>query len=162
MKIIIHDLNLEQHELLKNKCDKIIHANGDYASCQGCFSCWTKSPAKCFIKDKLADISRVIGKADELIIITKNCFGTYSPSIKTILDRSIGLSTPLSRYRNGEMHHCLRYGKHELLNVYVYGNFLKNEKNTFELVVTRNAINYGFRHSRVLFIQDTLSLKGII
>lgn len=162
MKVIIHDLNIEQHELLRKKCDKVIHANGKYVGCQGCFSCWTKSPARCFMKDKLADISRIVGQADELIIITKNCYGTYSPFVKAIIDRSIGLSTPLSTYRNGEMHHCLRYGKHELLNVYVYDNCLENEKSTFELMVKRNAINYGFRQYQVSFIQNTLCLESII
>ena len=48
--------------------------------------------------------------ADELIIITENYYGTYSPFVKAVLDRSIGLSTPLSTYRGGQMHHTLRYG----------------------------------------------------
>lgn len=162
MKVIIHDLDTKQHELLRKKCDKIIYANGKYTGCQGCFSCWTKHPAECFIKDPFVDISRIVGQADELIIITQNCYGTYSPPVKAIIDRSIGLSTPLSTYRNGEMHHCLRYGKHDLLNVYVYDNCLENEKDTFELMVARNAINYGFRRAQVTFVEDILCLEGMI
>ena len=53
MKTIIHDLGEEYDSLLKSKCDNIISANGKYAPCQGCFGCWTKHPAQCFMKDSL-------------------------------------------------------------------------------------------------------------
>lgn len=151
MKVIIHDSDIEFVEHLRIKCDYLICADGKYADCQGCFLCWTKHPAECFMQDKLKQISRIVGKADELIIITKNCYGTYSPNVKTILDRSIGLSTPFSTYRNREMHHTLRYGVHNEFKVFAYGDFLQNEKETFELMAQRNALNYGYNKSQVIF-----------
>ena len=117
MKTIIHDLGEEYDSLLKSKCDNIISANGKYAPCQGCFGCWTKHPAQCFMKDSLQMACRVIGKADELIIVTENCYGAYSPAVKNVLDRSIGVSTPFSTYRGKQMHHTLRYGKKEKLTI---------------------------------------------
>ena len=66
MKVIIHDLGPKYGELLKKKCDMVIFADGKYAPCQGCFGCWTKHPAECYMKDSLHTICRVIGKADEL------------------------------------------------------------------------------------------------
>lgn len=53
MKVIIHDLGNEYDERLKKKCDVTIVADGKYAPCQGCFGCWTKHPAECFMKDCL-------------------------------------------------------------------------------------------------------------
>ena len=99
MKVIIHDLDMQYDGILGKKCDDIINADGKYAPCQGCFGCWTRHPAECFIKDSLRQVCRLIGRADELIIVTENGYGTYSPNIKNVLDRSIGSSTPLSTYR---------------------------------------------------------------
>lgn len=162
MRMIIHDLDKDFEKILQSKCDHLIRADGKYAGCQGCFSCWTKHPAECFINDKLKAISRVVGKADELIIITKNCYGTYSPPVKTILDRSIGLSTPLSTYRGKQMHHTLRYGKHDRIRIFAYGDFLETEKRTFELMAKRNALNYGYEDAQVIFADSPEQLVRII
>jgi len=99
MKVVIHNLSDEYENILKEKCDYVIKADGKYSGCKGCFGCWTKHPAECYIKDSLKQVCRIIGQADELIIITDNFYGTYSPEIKCILDRSIGVSTPMSTYR---------------------------------------------------------------
>ena len=159
MKIIIHDLGNEYDEILREKCDTLIRADGKYAPCQGCFGCWTKHPAECFMKDSLKEVCRVIGRADELVVISENCYGAYSPAIKNILDRSIGTSTPFSTYRGKQMHHTLRYGKHKLLKVYTYGDITDSEKATFEWMAERNAINYGYKHSEVIFLQEVTEQK---
>ncbi len=145
MKTILHDLGEAYEPLLKNKCDTVINADGKYAPCQGCFGCWTKHPAQCYMKDKLQTACRVIGKSEHLIIITRNYYGAYSPAVKNVLDRSIGASTPFSTYRGKQMHHTLRYKKHEKLTVYAYGDMTPEEEDTFRYMVERNAINHGFR-----------------
>lgn len=159
MKVILHDLDIQYHEMMSGKCDKVIHADGKYAPCQGCFGCWTKHPAECFMKDRLQQAARVIGQADELVIITENLYGTYSPAVKNVIDRSIGISTPLSTYRGKQMHHTLRYGKHRLLRVIVYGDATEQEKETFTYMAERNAINYGFEQSEVIFLNDFSGLE---
>lgn len=45
MKVILHNLDVQYNGILSVKCDKVIHADGKYAPCQGCFGCWTKHPA---------------------------------------------------------------------------------------------------------------------
>lgn len=162
MRVIIHDLGAEYEASWKAKCDRLIHAGGKYAGCRGCFGCWTKHPAECFIRDDLQDICRIVGRADELIIITENYYGTYSPFVKAVLDRSIGLSTPLSTYRGGQMHHTLRYGAHKIIKVYVYGNILEQERTTFEQIAKRNAINYGYGASQVVFVGRPEQLAGVM
>ena len=114
------------------------------------------------MKDRLKQVCRVIGRADELTIITENLYGTYSSRIKNVLDRSIGSSTPLSTYRGKQMHHTLRYGKHKLLKVIVYGGITEQEKNTFIYMAERNAINDGFENSEVLFLNDISELEDVI
>ena len=114
------------------------------------------------MKDSLKQASRVIGQADEFVIITENLYGTYSPAVKNVLDRSIGISTPLSTYRGKQMHHTLCYGKHNLLKVIVYGDITDREKETFTYMAERNAINDGFEKSEVIFPKDLSGLEDLI
>ena len=147
MKVIVHDLDHNYDELVESRCDLVLAADGKYAPCQGCFGCWTKHPAECFMKDKLRQVCRIIGHADELVIVTKNLYGGYSTAVKNVLDRSIGTSTPLSTYRGRQMHHTLRYGQHDLWKVIVYGDTTEAEQETFRYMAERNAINDGFARS---------------
>ncbi len=162
MRVIIHDLDRGHDGMLERKCDRLITADGKYAPCRGCFGCWTKHPAECFMKDSLRQVCRVIGQADEVVIITRNLYGEYSADVKNVLDRSIGTSTPLSTCRGGQMHHTLRYGKHGLWKVIVHGDITEEEKETFRLRAERNALNDGFEKSEVSFIQNPEELEALL
>ena len=154
MKVILYDLDSQFDEMVMSRCDLALAADGKYAPCQGCFGCWTKHPAECFMKDRLQQVCRLIGKADELVIITKNLYGGYSTAVKNVLDRSIGTSTPFSTYRGRQMHHTLRYGRHDLWKVVVYGDISDAEKETFRYMAERNAVNDGYQRSEVVFLED--------
>lgn len=169
MRVILYDLDTavleggkEYEAMLREKCDTLIHADGKYAPCQGCFGCWTRHPAECFMKDSLRYVCRVIGRAEEVVIITENLYGTYSPQIKNVLDRSIGSSTPFSTYRGRQMHHTLRYGKHKLFRVIVYGHITAEEKASFTYLVERNAVNEGTENYEVLFLEELSRLEEVL
>ena len=162
MKLIIHDLGGDFDALLREKADQTLAADGKYAPCQGCFGCWTKHPAACFMKDALQQACRLVGQGDELIIVTKNLYGGYSAPVKNVLDRSIGTSTPFSTYRGRQMHHTLRYGKHGLWKVVVYGAITEAEKASFRYLAERNALNDGFASSQVLFLDDLSQLEAAL
>ena len=162
MKVIVSDLGSQYAGMIEAKCDRILEADGKYAPCQGCFGCWTKHPAACFMKDALQQACRIIGQADELVIITKNLYGAYSADIKNVLDRSIGTSTPFSTYRGRQMHHTLRYGKHDLWKVIVYGDITESEKETFRYLAERNALNDGYQRSEVVFLADLKELEATL
>ncbi len=162
MKVILHDLGPEYEALIGSKCDRALAADGNCAPCRGCFGCWTKHPAECFMKDSLQKIGRVIGRADELVIVTRNLYGAYSAPVKNVLDRSIATSTPLSTYRGGQMHHTLRYGKHGLWKVVVYGEASEAERATFRCMAERNAVNDGFARSEVVFLKDLAELEAAL
>ena len=160
MRILIQDQNSEVSDEVKAQFDRVIQADGKYAPCQGCFKCWTKNPATCDMSDSLQEICRVIGQADELVIVTENWYGGYSPAVKNILDRSIGTSTPMSTYRGWQMHHTLRYGRHARFNVYVTGDVSEKERQTWKLMIERNAINEGFRTHLLHFTKAVNKLEG--
>ena len=160
MKLILHDLDRSYDGLIASRCDRALAADGKYAPCQGCFGCWTKHPAECFMKDKLQQACRILGRADELVIVTGNLYGEYSPAVKNVLDRSIGTSTPFSTYRGRQMHHTLRYGKHQFWKVIVYGDITEEEKETFRYRAERNALNDGYARSEAVFLPDLAELEG--
>lgn len=87
MKLLIQDV-AQEWSLCENKADKVIFADGRYAPCQGCFACWTKHPAVCRMKDSLYEISRIIGQADELVLVTENTYGGYSQNMENFCLRS--------------------------------------------------------------------------
>ena len=114
------------------------------------------------MKDRLQQVCRNIGQSDELVIVTKNLYGSYSSAVKNVLDRSIGTSTPFSTYRGRQMHHTLRYGRHDLWRVIVYGDITEAEKETFRYTAERNAVNDGYRRSEVIFLNDLSELEAAL
>ena len=114
------------------------------------------------MKDSLQQVCRVMGQADEIVIVTRNLYGGYSSAVKNVLDRSIGTSTPFSTYRGGQMHHTLRYGKHDLWKVVVYGDISDAEKDTFRYTAERNALNDGYERSEVVFLNDLTELEAAL
>ncbi len=164
MKVVIHDLDAEAHAIIESRCDAALAADGKYAPCQGCFGCWTRHPAECFMKDKLKQVCRVIGQADELVIVTRNFCGSYGAAVKNVLDRSIGTSTPFSTYRGRQMHHTLRYGKKTdgVWRVIVYGDITDREKETFRYTAERNAVNDGYGRAEVVFVRDEKEAEAAV
>ena len=162
MKVILHDLEPSFNSMIKAKGDRVIDADGKYAPCQGCFGCWTRHPAECFMKDKLRQVCRIVGRADELVIVTKNLYGGYSAAVKNVLDRSIGTSTPFSTYRGRQIHHTLRYGRHELWKVIVYGDITEAEKTSFRNLAERNAVNDGYERAELVFLEDLSDLEATL
>lgn len=96
MKVIIHDLGDEITNTLEKSSEDsvVLHANNQYASCQGCFKCWLKNAGFCIMKDSLQHIGALVGQSDPLIIVSQCCYGGYSSPVKAILDRAIGDSLP--------------------------------------------------------------------
>ena len=160
MKVILYDLDQAYAELIAAKCDRALAADGRYAPCQGCFGCWTKHPAEWVMKDSLQQACRILGQADELVIVSQNLYGGYSAAVKNVLDRSIGASTPFSTYRGRQMHHTLRYGRHDLWKVLVYGDVTEAEAAAFRLLAERNALNDGYQRSAVVFLKDLSELEA--
>ena len=60
----------------------------------------------------------------------------------------------MSTYRGKQMHHTLRYGKKGNLKVIVYGDINDGEKATWELMIERNRINYGFQTMELVFSES--------
>lgn len=146
MKLIIHDLTEEiLHRILPYIAadDIVITDNGSIHPCIGCFGCWLKSPGICIIKDAYQQMGRNIALCSEMLIISKCVYGSYSPFVKNVLDRSISYIHPYFTIKNGEMHHQQRYRKELAMKVIFYGDDITaSEKETARKLTAANAVNF--------------------
>ena len=117
-------------------------------ACVGCFGCWVKTPGECVIRgDQAAEISRALVQSDLFVLLTPVVYGSVSPAIKRILDRSIGIILPFFRTRNGQMHHALRYREIASLAYIGYGEDVSPaEAETFRQIAKANAVNLCPKH----------------
>ena len=158
MNLIIHDLSKEQWEALAfplKEETKIIDNSGKIKKCMGCFGCWLKTPGRCVIPDEYQRMGELAAKAEELTIISKCSFGSYSSFVKNVLDRSISYVLPFFEIREGEMHHRKRYDHQFLMRVIFYGSDItEEEKETAKELVKANAVNLHGKVKEVLFVES--------
>lgn len=160
MRLILHDLTPEQCKSigipnLPEKENIIIDSNGNNHYCIGCFGCWLKTPGKCVIKDEYQMMGEKLSKVDELLIISKATFGSYSSSVKNVLDRSISYVSPYFVIRKGEMHHKERYHKNLTISAIFYGDDMAEmEKDTSRNLVAANALNLNGNVGEVHFVKS--------
>lgn len=158
MRLLIHDLKEEELKIcFKEIPDDIvtISNNGSIKKCIGCFNCWIKNPATCVIKDEYQDMGKMISQSEEVLIITKCTYGSYSPFVKNVMDRSISYIHPYFIIRNGEMHHKIRYAKQINLSVHFYGDDItKEEKDTARKLVKGNSLNFNIKDYTINFYNN--------
>ena len=178
MQVVIHDMNREEFQKIYEKLKveviekkikksrnwienneeevKIISDENKIKNCTGCFCCWIKNPGRCILEDGYENLAELYSKAEKIIIISKCCYGTYSPFVKNVLDRSIPYLLPFFKLKNNEMHHTIRYKRKLFLEVYFYGKDLTElEKNTAEKTVKANCINLNVKKFNVSFLENS-------
>lgn len=163
MKLIIHDLNLEQAEKVipPGENTRIISDDGTICPCIGCFGCWIKTPAQCVIRDHYGNMGEALSKCEELIIISRCCYGGFSPFVKNVLDRSISYIHPYFIIKNGEMHHRPRYDSHFSMSAYFYGAELSDQdKMIARSLVKANSINLHCIVKDILFETEAEAFGG--
>lgn len=152
MRTIIYDL--EDDSYLKFK-DNDILVNDCSKACIGCFSCWVRKPLSCIYNDKITNNGENLLKCDELIIISRFTYGTYSSTVKRIIERSISYVEPFFTLRNGEIHHKTRTNKKIDFKVYFYGNNISDkDKETANKFVKANMNNLNTNDAIVYFYND--------
>lgn len=162
--LLIYDISPEQVEsLLPDQSGyKIIDANASAAFCRGCFGCWLKTPGCCVIKDRLQTIAAQIGCCKEVIILSRCCYGGFSPGVKCVLDRAIAVSLPFFAYRGGCVHHICRYKNHPTLRICFYGVQSIFERDTAIRLAAANQINQGFSAVEIFFAADAEHIREVM
>lgn len=130
MKLLIHDYTPEEFAPLAAQYDgwDIVSDDGTIRPCIGCFGCWIKTPGQCVIPDAYQTMARRIHAAEEVVVCTKWTYGGFSPFVKNVFDRSIGVVLPFFEIVDGEMHHQKRYPEAKPITVHFRGSGLDSEK----------------------------------
>jgi multimeric flavodoxin WrbA len=160
MTLLIHDLEKSNEILLKNNGDDItvLSDDGKINPCICCFGCWIKTPGQCVIKDGYENLGLLLSKCSQMIIISKCFYGTYSPFIKNVLDRTVcPYQLPYIKTINGETRHPKRYKNKYTTTVHFYGKITEAEKETAQKVVK------AYRKDVDIYFYDTFEeIKGVL
>ncbi len=146
MKLVIHDLNREEWNMISDRYEgwKEVYDNGTIKPCVGCFGCWIKSPGQCVIKDGYEKMGELIHQAEEVVVISTYTYGCFSSFVKNVFDRSIGWVLPFFEVVEGEMHHKRRYPENKDISFIFRGkNLTEQDKKDAERYV--NAVCRNFR-----------------
>ncbi len=157
MKLILSDRTLSGSVIYGNDNIKLIDLSLlKIANCTGCFSCWTKTPGKCVIRDDAVRIYPLIAASDSLIYISHIKYGCYDTVMKTMLERSIPIQKAFIRLLKGETHHVQRSVALKKASIIAYGDISNEEKELFKKLVARNAYNMNFKSYKVIFIDEEM------
>lgn len=160
MKLIVTDI--KEPDFNVDGEYRIIRPDSHVRNCMGCFGCWVKTPGKCIMNDGYENIGSYMAKCDELIFISRCCYGSLSPFVKMIQDRSIPYNHPDFVIRNGEMHHKRRYDNTIKVSAYFYGEGITDkEKETAKSLIQGNADNFYGNVDRICFFGSAAELEGI-
>lgn len=163
MDILIHDLSEEQFQSLFGTVDKnvrIISDTGAVRCCTGCFGCWIKTPGRCVLKDGYGDMGEVLSKSEKVTVISRCFYGSYSPFVKNVFDRSIPYLLPFFKIKNNETHHKRRYQNNINLAVHFYGeNITEEEAETAGKLVKANCTNFYVTNYEISFSKSLKELK---
>lgn len=165
MKVLIHDLTNEEYKTIFPQSRNDLHVisdKGKIKRCIGCFGCWVKTPGKCVLKDGYENMGSLLAEAEEVILISRCFYGSYSPFVKTVMERWLSYLLPFFTLVNHDTHHKLRYSNRFRFTVYFYGNQLTDrEKSAAEALVKANSVNFQAEEYTVHFADSPLALEGV-
>lgn len=155
VRLVIADLPRERLPFAVNEDDALVLAGGEIRPCAGCFGCWIRTPGACVIRDGFEDMGARLARCDRIEIVSRLCYGGFSPFIKNVLDRSISYLLPNFRIAGGEMHHKMRYPHRLQLRARFYGvGIAEGEKAVARALVAANARNFGCAVYDVRFAEE--------
>lgn len=106
-------------------------------------------------------MGELLSKSEKVTIISRCFYGSYSPFVKNVLDRSIPYLLPYFKIKNNETHHKRRYQNNIKLEVHFYGeNITEKEAETAKKLVKANCINFYIKNYEISFSRSFDELRG--
>jgi len=131
--------------------DYINVKDSDINPCTGCFSCWTRTPGKCVLKDDMDGIIEKILSADVLIWSFPLYFFGMPSKIKSLLDRTLPLACPeLVKRDDGGYTHESRYKAKDQKTVLISACGFSSVVNNYEALTKQFEIMYGKGFDKIL------------
>lgn len=163
MKILIHDLPTEANEaLFAGKFDdyKIFSDDGSLHACIGCMSCWYDKPGVCAFDDLGSRFSESLLECTELVIISACTFGSVSPFIKILLDRTRPQLLPNAEIRNNEVNYRPRSRERMKIRACFYGPENDDYEKTAIRFMKLFAGEWDTDQLTVEFYEDPSQIRG--
>lgn len=154
MKLILSDRHFNLPEISDRSIRFIDLSKLSIANCVGCFSCWTKTPGRCVIRDDAVKVYPCIAESDTVLYISRVKYGGYDTIMKTMLERAIPIQQAFIRLHQGETHHVQRNVVPKKAVIIGYGELSEEERAIFGRLVERNAKNMNFESFRVRFCSE--------
>jgi len=85
------DSLLRGFEDLDSELNNIYLSEKNIKYCDGCYSCWFKTPGKCIIEDDMAGLLSFVSEADFIILGSPLYFNNISGTLKVFIDRLTAL-----------------------------------------------------------------------
>ncbi|TVP97335.1 MAG: flavodoxin family protein [Acholeplasmatales bacterium] len=159
MQLFIHDLTEEKdiaRFITSTNDTHVVGEQSSFSSCVGCFDCWVKTPGQCILRDGYETLGQTMGACETLLIVSRVLYGSESPFVKSVLDRSIAYVLPLFTIRKGRMLHRQRYKHKPAMTVLFYGVAPTSEEaDTARKLVFAQARNLMIKQVTIKFY-DTL------
>jgi multimeric flavodoxin WrbA len=120
-------------------------------ACIGCWTCWTKKPGQCAMKDHMVESYPSYINSDTVILLMDTAQGFISHQAKAFFDRIIPLYHPYIELVDGECHHVARYQCYPDMVFYFDTEGLMNqEEQVIEDYLYRTAYHFKSKAHRIL------------
>lgn len=169
MNLIIHDLPTLPERILPHELrdETFIVADkgktgGSIRPCKGCFGCWIKTPSQCTIHDGYENMGALLSKSQRMMIISRCCYGGYSPFVTHVMNRSIPYILPYFTIRNHETHHAARHDNRLRLEAHLYGETTERERVTAQNLVRANGVNILAQEANVHFYANENEIGEVL
>lgn len=88
------------------QAEEVFLIEKDIGHCRGCFTCWSKTPGKCAIKDDMANLMNLLLESDYAGLATPVYSMYMTGLLKDFYDRLLPLATPhIHRNDDGTFYH---------------------------------------------------------
>ena len=112
-------------------------------NCAGDFFCWIRSPGLCNVNDENRIIAASIANCQLMVYLTPITFGSYSSSLKKMVDHQIQNVLPFFQQIHGETHHQKRYPAYpDFLAIGWMDQPDAQSEDIFRHLTYRNALNF--------------------
>jgi len=93
--------------------ENVLLARKKIGHCLGCFTCWTKTPGKCVLKDDMGELLKKYMASDIVIMASPLYVDHVTGIMKDFMDRSLPLVCPqFEMGDDGQTRHVSRYEKY--------------------------------------------------